>query len=271
MSVLLLENTKLYFDVARANNLLQRERLSLERAVQAQIRERDARLVTGEAVAATIAHEIKQPLTAMVTRSYVGLRTLDRAKPDLDKAKEEFKRIAIDGQRAGAIIQSIRANFRDNSRTEGSVDINELIGESTGLMRDDLNRHEICVDAKPNPQPLQARGDRIQLQQVLLNLITNAIEAMATTNHGARLLFIKAESRDDGYIEIAVGDNGVGIAAEDFDQVFKPLFTTKSDNMGMGLSICRSIVESHGGRLWVTANTVEGAVFRFTLRAHNQS
>jgi signal transduction histidine kinase len=266
MVVLLAETTTLYMDVACSNTLLQRERLLLERAVHAQRREREARLVTGDAIAATIAHEVKQPLAAMITRSSTGLRWLDRPAPDLDKAKAAFKHITADGRRAAAVIESIRANFRNDDRIRVSLDVNDLIQASIALARDDLQNHQILVKADPNPKQPRVIGDRIQLQQVLLNLVTNAIDSM-TAKEGPRVLCVMSEVRHGGDVEVSVEDTGTGISAQNIDRVFNPLFTTKSRGMGMGLSICRSIVEAHEGKLWATANSPEGAVFRFALRA----
>jgi signal transduction histidine kinase len=266
MAVLLVEMTTLYADVARSNTLLQHERLLLERAVQAQRREREARLVTGDAVAAMIAHEVKQPLAAMITRSDTAFRWLDRPVPDLDKAKAEFRHIAADGQRAAAVIDSIRANFRNDDRIKISLDVNDLIQESVALARDDLQKHRILVKADSNPQKPRIVGDRIQLEQVLLNLITNAINSMAA-KEGPRVLCVRSEVRHGGDVEVSVEDTGTGISPQDMARVFNPLFTTKSNGMGMGLAICRSIVEAHEGQLWTAPNTPEGAVFRFVLPA----
>ena len=179
MVVLLAEMTRLYAGLARSNTMLQRERMMLQRAIDAQRRERDARLMTGDAVAATIAHEVKQPLAAMITRSDTGLRWLDRAVPDLDKAKAAFRDIAADGHRAAAVIESIRANFRKDARVRAPVDVDDLIRRSLELLQDDLKSHRISVKSSEVARLLQVMGDRIQLQQVLLNLITNAIDAMA--------------------------------------------------------------------------------------------
>ena len=192
MAVLLVEMTTLYADVARSNLLLQHERLLLERAMQAQRREREARLMTGDAVAASIAHEVRQPLTAMVTTADAGLRFLDRSLPNLDKAKEAFKRIVADGHRAGALIGSIRANFKSDVRERMSFDLNELIQETLALERGDLQKHRILVQAEANDQLPEVRGNRVQLQQVLLNLITNAIDAMAARDE-PRILSVKSE------------------------------------------------------------------------------
>ena len=234
-------------------------------AVLAQRRERDARLATGDAVVATIAHEIKQPLTAIVTRANAGFLSLDRPIADLDKAKAQFRSISADGQRAAAVIDSTRALFRNDRRIKISLDVNDLIRESVAFVRDDLQKNEILVKADANPQKPRVIGDRVQLQQVLVNLITNAIDSMAA-KAPPRVLCVKSEVGDNGDVEVSVEDTGTGISPQDMVRVFNPLFTTKSGGMGMGLSICRSIVEAHAGELWAVPNAPEGAVFRFTLR-----
>jgi signal transduction histidine kinase len=169
----------------------------LLRAVLAQRREREARLMTGDAVSASIAHEVKQPLSGMITNADAGLRWLDRPTPDLDEAKAAFKQIVADGHRAAAVIGSIRAIFKKDARNRTSLDINELIGEALALTRGDLQRHRIVVEAEPNARLPLVRGDRIQLQQVLLNLITNAIDSMAAKD-GARVLRVRSEVHDGG-------------------------------------------------------------------------
>jgi signal transduction histidine kinase len=242
----------------------------LLRAVLAQRREREARLMTGDAVAATIAHEVKQPLTGMITNADAGLRWLDRSRPDLDEARAAFEQIVADGHRAGGVIESIRAIFKKDARNRTSLDINELIGEALSLTRGDLQRHRILVEAEPNQQLPQVRGDRIQLQQVLLNLITNAIDSMAAKD-GARVLRVRSELRDDGSVIVSVADTGTGIGSQEHELIFNPLFTTKLGGMGMGLSICRSIIEAHDGQLWVAPNKPEGAVFQFMLLADSET
>jgi signal transduction histidine kinase len=266
MVVLLEEMTRLYAGLAYSNAALQRERLMLQRAVDAQRREREARLMTGDAVAAMIAHEVKQPLAAMITRSDTGFRWLDRAIPDLDKAKAEFKHIAADGHRAGAVIDSIRANFKKDAQIRISLDVNDLIQEALVLAQDGLQSHRILIDAPSNALMPRVMGDRIQLQQVLLNLITNAIESMATVER-PRVLGVKSEIRYDGGVMISVADTGTGISPHEVLRVFNPLFTTKSGGMGMGLSICRSIIEAHDGMLRVVPNPSGGSIFQFVLRA----
>src|SRR3954451_11861374 len=230
MVVLLAEMARLYAGIARSNSMLQRERIMLQRALDAQRRERDARLITGDVVTATIAHEVKQPLAAMITRSETGLRWLDRAVPDLDKARAEFRQIAADGHRAAAVIESIRANFRKDAHVRAPLVLDDLIQDALELLQDHLKSHRIAVSVKRGARLLQVMGDRIQLQEVFLNLMTNAIDAMAAVD-GPRALAVSSELRDDGGVMISIADTGTGIDAQDMQQVFNPLFTTKSDGM----------------------------------------
>jgi len=259
MVVLLAEMMQLYADLASSNTMLQR-------AVEAQRRERDARLITGDAVAATIAHELKQPLTAMITRSYAGLRWLDRGAPDLDKAMTGFRQIADDGHRAAAVLDRIRASFRPDARVRAPLDVNGLIQEAIALLQDELSSRRIAVRLELQERLLGVMGDRIQLQQVLLNLITNAMEAMATVDD-PRVLAVRSEVQGEGGVLVAIADTGNGVQAGDVQRVFNPLYTTKAGGMGMGLSICRSIIEAHEGTLCVVPNAPRGAVFQFVLSA----
>ena len=236
----------------------------LLQAVFAQRRERQARLVTGDAVAAMIAHEIKQPLAAMITRAETSLRWLDRPVPDIEKAKTEIKHVAANGHRAGVIIEGIRANFRKDARARALLNVNDLIEETLSLVRADLQRHRIQVEAEPQFTLPSVMGDRNQIQQVLLNLITNAIDSMATKD-GPRILGVSSRFRDDGGIVVTVADTGAGIVTQDIDRLFNPLFTTKSGGMGMGLSICRSIIEAHEGELLVIPKNPGGVEFQFVL------
>jgi signal transduction histidine kinase len=234
-------------------------------AVLHQRREREARLLTGDAVAASIAHEVRQPLAAMVTTADAGLRFLDRAAPNLDRAKEAFRRIVADGHRAGDVIGSIRANFKSDVRERVTFDLNELIDEAIALGQGELEKHRITVQSGTSQRQLPLHASRTQLQQVLLNLIMNAIDAMSKGE--PRLLSITSETQGTDGVKVSVADTGAGIQAEDADRIFNPLFTSKPDGMGMGLSICRAIVEAHEGTLWFDRNQPQGTVFRFTLRA----
>ena len=256
LSVLLYEITTLY--------------AQLLRAVMAQRHEREARLMTGDAVSASIAHEIKQPLSAMNMNANAGLRWLDRPTPDLDEARAALQRIVSNGHRAGAVIDNIRALFKRDARTRTLLGVDNLIRQALALVRDDLQTHRIAVQTDCNEWLPRIEGNQVQLHQVLVNLITNAIESMAT-EHGERVLRLRSEVHDSGSVMVSVEDTGKGVEPSAIDRIFNPLFTTKAHGMGMGLSICRSIVEAHGGRLWVTASLPRGAIFHFTLPAHPDS
>jgi signal transduction histidine kinase len=234
-------------------------------ALRAQRREREARLLTGNAVAAMIAHEIKQPLTSITAHAQAGLRWLDRPEPGLDEARKAFRQIAANGLRTGQVIDSVRTVFRRDAQSRIVLDPDSLIADVLACLRAELERHRIFVHTEPEPDLPDIAGDPTQLHQVLVNLVTNAIDAMAETS-GPRILSISTTLRD-GSVRISVADNGPGIRPEDADCIFNPLFTTKPDGMGMGLAICRSIIENHDGRLWVAPNTPQGAVFHVALRA----
>lgn len=237
-------------------------------AVRAQRREREARLVTGDAVAAMIAHEVRQPLSAMITHADAGLRFLNRRVPDLDEAKEAFQQVAADGHRTGAVIESIRTIFKKGDRTRTSLDVNHLITETLALAGGDLKKHRISVETELDEHLPQVIGDRIQLQQVLVNLITNAIDSMCDVG-GSRVLSVKSRIQEDRYVRISIADTGAGVGPQDIERIFNPLFTTKTNGMGMGLAICRSLIEAHDGRLWAAPNTPRGTVFHFCAAQSN--
>jgi signal transduction histidine kinase len=239
-------------------------------AVLAQRREREARLVAGDAIAATIAHEVKQPLAAMLTSADAGFLWLDRAPPDIEKARAAFKRISADGHRAGGVIESIRAIFKKDLRNRTAIDVNELVRKVLTLAGDDLQRHRIAVRTETCEQLPQIMGDQIQLQQVLLNLISNAIDSMATKDE-PRLLCLKSDVIPAEGVKVSLADTGTGIEPHDCDRIFDPLFTKKSGGMGMGLFICRSIIEAHNGRIWVAPNKPDGTVFQFVLPHNGQA
>ena len=235
-------------------------------AIRGQRREREARLLTGDAVAASIAHEVKQPLSGMMTCADAALRFLNRRTPDLDEAKEALNQIVVAGQRASAVIGSIRTIFKNEPRHRTSLDLNELIRESLALVQENLKKHRVMVEADLNDHLSKVTGDQIQLQQVLVNLISNAIDSMSGVD-GSRVLTVKSGLLEGGDVGASIADNGKGISPQDIERIFSPLFTTKRDGMGMGLAICRSIIESHDGRLWVAPNAPRGAVFYFSFRS----
>jgi C4-dicarboxylate-specific signal transduction histidine kinase len=217
-----------------------------------------------DVVAASIAHEVRQPLTAIIMNAAAGFRFLDHSPPDLDRAKDAFKRIVADGHRAGAVVEDIRANFRSDPSTSVALGIREVIEGAIALKRSELERYAVLARAEVDRQLSQVRGNRIQLQQVLFNLIANAIEAMAESPE-PRDLCVRARACGDQVV-VAVEDTGPGVASCAADHIFDPLFTTKPDGMGMGLAICRAIIEAHNGRLWCAPNVPHGAVFQFTLQ-----
>jgi signal transduction histidine kinase len=241
----------------------------LLRAVLAQRREREVRLLTGDAVAATVAHEIKQPLSAMTMDAGTSLRWLDRATPDIDEAKAALQQIVKNGHRMGAVIDNIRTLFKTEARTRTSLDVNNLIREALALVRYDLQTHRVAVQTDYSQSLLPIEGNEVQLQQVLVNLITNAIDSMANED-GDRVLSLRSKVYDSDSLMVSVEDVGEGVEPSAIDLIFKPQFTTKVHGMGMGLSICRSIIEAHGGQLWVTANQPRGTIFHFTLPVHRQ-
>jgi len=236
----------------------------LLRAVLAQRREREARLMTGDAVSASVAHEVKQPLGAIIASANAGLNWLDRVEPDLDEIREALLHVVAAGHRADAVIENIRAHFRKGARTWTSLAIDDVIREALAVVRDKLQTHRIAVQTDPDQRLPRIRGEPVQLQQVLVNLMTNAIDSMATKN-GERVLSIRSEIHHSGCVMVSVEDTGNGLEPAVVDRIFDPMFTTKTQGMGMGLSICRSIVEAHEGRLWVTADKGPGAIFHFTV------
>ena len=229
-----------------------------------QRREREAQLMIGDTVSASIAHEVKQPLAAIITSANAALNWLDRAEPDLDSVRKALRRVVTTGHRADALIENIRAQFKLDARTRTSLDIDDVIQEALAFVRDKLQTYRIAVQADLKERLPRIRGEQIQLQQVLVNLITNAIDSMATKN-GERVLSIRSEVHHSRYVMVSVEDTGKGLDPGAVDRIFNPMFTTKRNGMGMGLSICRSIVEAHEGRLWVTAGKSRGVIFHFTV------
>jgi signal transduction histidine kinase len=233
-------------------------------AVLAQRREREARLMTGDAVSASIAHEVKQPLTAIMASANAGLNWLDRVEPDLDGVRNALRRVVTAGHRADAVIENIRAHFKMGARSRTSLDIDDVIQEALTIVRDKLQTYRVAVQTDLGKRLPRIRGEQIQLQQVLVNLMTNAIDSMATKN-GERVLSVRSEVHHSGAVMVSVEDTGKGLEPGTADRIFNPMFTTKTHGMGIGLSICRSIVEAHEGQLWVSADKRGGAIFQFTV------
>jgi signal transduction histidine kinase len=236
----------------------------LARSIMEQNREREARLMTMDVLSASIAHEMNQPLASVATNADAGLRWLTRATPDLDEVKLALEQIRNSAHRASELITSIRAMIKKERRNRSPVDLNDLATEVLALVSGELQRQRVSVELHLDERLPRPDGDRIQLQQVLINLISNAIEAMAESER-PRILQIRTEVDQSNRALIAVEDSGTGIDPKNLDRIFNPLFTTKSDGMGMGLSICRSIVEGHHGRIWASAGAAGGTVFQLAL------
>jgi len=214
---------------------------------------------------ASLAHEIKQPIAAAVTDARTCVRWLNRDEPDLVEAREAAARIATDVLRASEIISRIGVLFKKgSSQQEEWVDMNELIQEMMILLRSEASRYSISIRGELADGLPPVKADRVQLQQVLMNLMLNGIEAMKEMGVVGELT-IKSLQSKKGQLLVAVSDTGIGLKKEHADEIFNAFFTTKPQGTGMGLPISRSIIESHGGRLWATANSGHGATFQFTL------
>ena len=217
------------------------------------------------AMTGSIAHEIKQPIAAIVASANAGLRWLERTKPDVDEARAVLQAIVRDGHRVDSVIKGIRTIFNRDAETRVPVDLNEVIREVLALAQaEDRNRPiEIHTNLDKNLPRIPA--DRVQLQQVIFNLITNAMDAMDTVFDRARSLRVMSELKGGDGVVVTIEDTGTGIARENIDRIFDSFFTTKSHGMGMGLAICRSIIEAHGGKLSASSGYPHGAVFQIVL------
>jgi signal transduction histidine kinase len=213
-------------------------------------------------LAASLAHEIKQPITAAVINAYSGLRYLEGETPRLQQASKSVSSMITNVMRAADIIDRVRSLYGRGAPERESVDINEIVREMTVLLRDTANRNSIAVRTNLEPELPTATADRIQLQQVLMNLMLNGIEAM---KDGGGELTVASTRTEDGQLLVSVSDSGPGLPAGESERIFEAFFTTKPQGSGMGLSISRRIIEAHGGRLWASANPRRGATFQFSL------
>jgi PAS domain S-box-containing protein len=224
-----------------------------------------ARLTMMGELAASLAHEINQPLTAIVTNGSAGLRWLNQDNPDLDRARATLSRIVRDGARAGDVIRGLRALTKKTGPELATLDINHAIHEVLALTRSELQRHGVVLQTNLFTSDRPVIADRVQLQQVLMNLVLNGIEAMRAVANRTKVLAISSEPAEPDGVLVAVADTGPGVDPATADRIFEPFFTTKAHGMGMGLSICRSIIKAHGGQLWASPNLPCGTVFRFTV------
>jgi len=256
-------------ELQRSNEALQTESLERKHAEES-LRESQAelarvsRVTTMGELTASLAHEVNQPIAAAVTNANTCLRWLARDHPDVEEARAAAMRIVKDGTRAAEIVKRIRLLFKKSTPQRELVDVNEAIREMIVLLRSEATRYNITVRMELAADLPAIIGDRVQLQQVLMNLIVNSIDAMKEVN-GARQLAVKSQRTQKEEVLVSVSDTGVGLPPQQADQIFNAFFTTKPHGTGMGLRISRSIVESHGGRLWVADSSPRGASFHFAL------
>jgi C4-dicarboxylate-specific signal transduction histidine kinase len=253
--------------------MTEREQAEAEaREIERRYREVEMELAHANRVAtvgqftASIAHEVNQPIGATLTNAQAALRFLDRRPPDLDEVRQALADIVKDSDRAGDIIGRIRDLIKKAPPRKDRLDINEAIHEVIELTRAEAVKNSVSVQMQLAEGLPLIEGDRVELQQVILNLIVNAVEAMSETSAGARELLITTVQPKPNGVLVAVKDSGPGLALT-IERVFDPFYTTKPSGLGLGLSICRSIIEAHGGRLWGEANLPRGAVFQFAVPA----
>ncbi|MGY8663807.1 ATP-binding protein [Bradyrhizobium sp. UFLA05-109] len=257
-----LENARLYAHLASENHERQKAEGALREA-QAEL-SRVTRLTTIGELVASIAHEINQPLTAVAVQSRTGLTWLGRETPNLEEARKALELIDRDTRRAGDVIRSLRAMATKSGPKRAWFDINDVIREVLALARTELDKHDVKIVTDLSAEVPPVYGDRVQLMQVVLNLVMNGVEAMSAVEASRNLTVVSRLSPQEG-VHVSVADTGAGVEAVKTDKVFDSFFTTKATGMGMGLSICRSIIGAHGGRIWLEPNLPHGAVFQFAL------
>jgi signal transduction histidine kinase len=251
LAVLLAETTRLYALHARSNLALQRER--------------NSKLMNMEAMAASIAHEVRQPLTGISAHAAAGLRYLERAPPNIEQVRSALNAVVAASRRASEVFDGVRALFGSAEQRREQIDVNEMLLGALRALREELVVHGITTNAELTSELPLAIGHGGQLQEVVLNLIRNAIEAMAATKDGARVLRLSTELSGDD-IRVAVEDSGPGIDPEKLDGIFDPFVTTKPNGMGLGLAICRMIIDRHGGTLSARSSEKgSGALFQLVL------
>jgi signal transduction histidine kinase len=229
------------------------------------------RITTLGELTASIAHEVNQPLAGVVANADACLRWLDRGTPDLEAARRSVESIIDDGNRASEVIRRVRALANKTDIEKVPLDVNDVVREIIPLVQRELISHQVSLRTELAPTLPKILGDRVQLQQVIINLVINGIEAMQSVMVLPRELVIRSAQDETQQVLVSVTDCGVGISAENAGRLFNAFFTTKSSGMGMGLSICRSIVEAHGGRLSVSGNVGPGASFQFVLPAQRRA
>lgn len=257
-----------WYHLSLARNITERKRAEEEhlrlRELEVELAHINRLSMMGE-LATSIAHEVNQPLTGIVSNGSACLRLLDGNTPDLEEAREAVRDIVRDGKRAGDVIARIRALTKRTPPPRETFDLNQTIQDVLAIVSDEARRTNLVIHTRFADDLAPITGDRVQLQQVLLNLIMNAIEAMSGVNNRVRQIIITTRNVDPGQVQVTVEDSGTGLDPSILPRIFDAFYTTKSGGMGMGLSISRSIIEHHGGRLWATSNDGPGTSFHFTL------
>jgi signal transduction histidine kinase len=221
------------------------------------------RVTTMGELTASLAHEVNQPIAAAMTNAYACMLWLARENPDIEEAREAARRIVTDAQRAGEIISRIRQLFTKGTPQRELVNVNAVINEIVALLGDEAARHGVSIRSQLAADLPQVMGDHVQLQQVLMNLLLNSVDAMKAVD-GTREISLTSHCEGSDHLLVSVSDTGIGLPPE-IGRIFDAFFTTKPHGTGMGLAISRTIIESHGGRLWATANSGQGTIFYFTL------
>ena len=225
------------------------------------------RVATAGELSSSIAHEIRQPLAAVIAHANAGVRWLTKETPDIDEALAALRAIVKDGQRVGEVIESVRSMYTRTDQERVRVDLDDLVQNILGLTRADLSKQQIVVQTElTKPLPLVI-GHEGQLQQVILNLIRNAAEAMQLVSGRPRILSVKTGPHDPDKVLLSIADTGTGIDPKDIDRIFQGFYTTKPEGMGMGLAICRSLIDAHDGQLWASSGVDQGSVFNILLPA----
>ena len=256
-------------ELRQANETL-RERGEALQKVQTELAHVTRVMTLGE-LTASIAHEVNQPLAAIVTNGNACLRWLGGAQPNFGEARHAVERIIKDSYRASDVISRVRTLVKKAPPRNDRVDLNEVILETLTLAHDEARRSHVLLRRELESGLPPVVGDRVQLQQVILNLIMNGLEAIAKSSDSERELSVSSSRDESNNLIVAVRDSGMGLDPANHEQVFDAFFTTKPDGMGMGLAISRTIIESHGGRLWATSNSPRGAVFQFSLPAASRT
>jgi C4-dicarboxylate-specific signal transduction histidine kinase len=262
-------------ELQASNDELQESIKQRESAQQALIKTQGelaelSRFLTMGELTASIAHEVNQPLTAVVTYGRACLEWLAATPPNLQEARHAAKTLVQNGTRAGEILNRIRALFRKQPPAKSSLDLNEVIRESILFVREEAGRNHIILRTELARDLPKVKADRVQLEQVILNLIVNAMDALRETDNAGRSVIIRSRREGPDEVLVSVEDNGAGVRPEIAVKIFDPFFTTKPQGIGMGLSVSRSIIESHDGRLWFAPGRAEGAILQFTVRIDSQ-